>query len=157
MDWFVFVFTNLQFGKMKPIPTLLASLLSFSMWLSGFAQPSITASVHRPHPGDTLVRSIMTVPNFSPGPAGVAQTFLFNSAFTTGSVELGLFTADSTIAPWTYNLRANFDDGGLGYVEYFRSTNDSLAFSGFDKYIPDVTPFERHNPSIKFPYPFTYG
>jgi hypothetical protein len=121
------------------------------------AQPSITATVHRPMPGDSTTRTYMNVGSFSPGPSGGGQTFNFAGANVTGTAEVGVFSADSTLAPWTYNLRADYDDGGLGYVEFFRSTSDSLAYSGFDKYIPDLTPVERHNPSIKFPYPFNYG
>lgn len=129
-------------------------LLSVSTLL---AQPVITSAVHQPLPGDNITRSLMSVPGFTPGPSGAGVTFNFQGASPNGTVEQGVFVSASGSAPWSYNLRADFSNSGIGYKEYYRSSPDSLAYSGFDRYIPDVTPVERHNPSVKFPFPFTYG
>jgi hypothetical protein len=122
-----------------------------------YAQPNLSAAVHQPLPGDTVVRTHVHVPGYVPGPGGPGQIFSFPGAATTGAVDVGVFVLDTGVAPWTYNMRADFDDGGIGYVEYFHITPDSLSDAGFDKFIPDFTPFERHNSATKLMWAFGYG
>ena len=122
-----------------------------------FAQPILTASVHRPVAGDSVFKSVMNVPSFTPGPAGANQSFAFQGVSGSGTIESGELVADSIAGPWTYNLKVVMSGNGLAYIEYFRGTSDSLSYAGFDNYAADFSPMERQNPSKKFPFPFAYG
>ncbi len=139
----------------QKLPFALLAFVFFA--LVAQAQPSLSPAVHQPVAGDTVVRTRMTVPGFVPGPAGPGQVFTFAGAVPTGAADIGVFALDTGVAPWTYNMRADFDDGGIGYKEYYHITPDSISDAGFDNYSPDFTPFEKHNGSTKLWLSMGYG
>lgn len=138
----------------------LIAILLMALLANGLSAqiPVLTAAVHNPVVGDSLERIYFDTTGFIPGPAGPNQVFPFGNLSLAGDTFLSAMELDANAPHPVYAL---FIDPNATtftvFSEAFLPTSDSLALYGKAYPAIEGDAYQRDNPSIKLPFPMTYG
>jgi hypothetical protein len=119
--------------------------------------PVLTAAVHNPVVGDSLERIYFDTTGFIPGPAGPNQIFQFGNLSLVGDTFSSVMELDANAPNPVIALFIDPNFSTFPFAEAFLPTTDSLSLYGKSYPAIEGDSYQRDNPSIKLPFPMTYG